>query len=83
MQTVQHKKQNKIPLVSMFLSNSGGLSSKRILGILGFLICCIIFICGFTFSKEIPEYGDILLITSASLCGLDSVTGIWKKSVNK
>jgi len=67
----------------MFFANSGGYSSKRILGVLGFVTCCIIFILAFSLNKEIPEFADILLITSASLCGVDSVANIFTKSVNK
>ena len=77
---VQKSKLN-IPFISIFLANSGGLSSKRILGVFGFVICCIIFVLGFALNKEIPEFSDILLITSASLCGVDSVTQIFQKRV--
>lgn len=68
---------------TIFLRDSGGISSKRVLGILGFISCVIIFILGFALNLNIPEYGELLLITSASLTGLDSVTGIWNKSIQK
>lgn len=70
---------NKIPLKTIFLANSGGFSSKRILGALGFCVCIIIYIIGFALEKQIPEYGEILLAISASLVGIDSVTNIWNK----
>ena len=73
----------KPTLKTIFLHNSGGYSSKRVLGVIGFLICCIIFILGFIFNKEIPEFGELLVTVSASLVGLDSITGIWNKSINK
>ena len=73
----------KAALKTMFFANTGGYSSKRILGVLGFIICCIIFIFAFILNKDIPEFGELLLVTSASLAGLDSITGIWNKSVNK
>lgn len=74
---------SKIELKTIFLKNSGGFSSKRVLGVLGFITCIIIFILGFIFNKEIPEFGELLMTVSASLVGLDSITGIWNKSVNK
>lgn len=68
---------------TMFFKNSGGFSSKRILGAIGFLICCIVFVIAFALEKEVPEFGELLITISASLVGLDSITGIWTKSVNK
>ena len=71
---------DKVDWKTIFFKDSGGYSSKRVLGIAGFFICCLIYILGFSFGKEIPEFGELLLTISASLVGLDSVTGIWSKS---
>ena len=68
---------------TIFQANSGGFSSKRIFGGIGILICFVIFIVSFITEKPIPEFGDLIFVTSASLLGLDSVTGIFNKSVNK
>lgn len=73
---------NNISWKTIFFRNSGGFSSKRVLGVLGFLVCCLVFIGGFIFEKEIPSFGELLLTISASLVGLDSVTGIWNKTSN-
>lgn len=73
----------KVSLKTLFFANSGGYSSKRFLGFIGFLVCIIIFIFAFIFNKDIPEFSDLLLTISASLVGLDSVTSIFQKSVNK
>ena len=43
---------------TIFFSNSGGFSSKRIAGVLGWLVCLILFILGFALNKEIPEFGN-------------------------
>ena len=51
-------------------------SSKRVFGALGF-ICAIIFIA--IWKRELIE---TLLIVSASLLGLESLTGIFKKQNN-
>ena len=53
------------------LSNSQGVSSKRVLGLIGY-VCSIIFIA--IWARDLI---DLLLITSASLVGLDTVTNIF------
>lgn len=73
----------KAALKTIFFANSGGLSSKRVMGVFGFLVCCLVFIAGFIFQKEIPDFGELLVTVSASLLGIDSITSIWSKSVNK
>ena len=71
--------ETKIPLISIFLAKSGGLSSKRVAGILGFTSCIIILFLGFYFKQEIDEFADYVLITSASLLGVDSISNIFTK----
>lgn len=68
---------------TIFYKDSGGYSSKRVLGILGFVLCCAIFVLAFFMEKDIPDFAEMLLVTSASLCGVDSITSIWSKSVSK
>lgn len=77
------KSKFKIPLITIFLAKSGGLSSKRVAGILGWLVSLVIFILGFVFQKEIPEFGDMILIMSSSLLGIDSVAEVFQKRVDK
>ena len=76
-------KTDNISLKTFFLKNSGGYSSKRLLSIIGFLTCICIFIAAFILDKEVPEYGDILLICSVSLFGVEVIPNFWKKSINK
>lgn len=73
----------KAALKTIFFAHSGGFSSKRVLGFMGFTTCIIIFILAFALGKEIPEFSDILITISASLVGLDSVTSVFQKTVNK
>lgn len=68
---------------TVFLKNSGGISSKRVCGLLGWITCICIFICGFIMDKDIPEYGEIIAITSATMLGIDCVTSIWNKNITK
>lgn len=75
--------ENKFDWRTIFLKNSGGISSKRVMGILGWIVVLIILIFGFILDKNIPEFAEMIAITSASLLGIDCVTSIWSKSVNQ
>lgn len=77
------KFDEKISLKTIFLKNSGGFSSKRVLSVIGFLVCIIVFIAAFIFNKEVPEFGDILLISCLSLYGIETIPSFWTKSINK
>ena len=74
------KKDPRYDWRTVFLANSGGLSSKRICGIAGWIVCLILLVVGFITYKEINEFADYVLITSASLLGVDSLSGIFTKS---
>jgi len=78
-----HNVKRNVPLKTIFFANSGGYSSKRISGILGWLVSLIIFIWAFFAAKEVPEFGDLVIIMSSSLLGIDSVTQIFQKRINK
>lgn len=67
--------------IKMFTANSG-LSSKRVCGFLGWIVC--LFICLYCTISTIPtpEVIDMLFICSTSLLGIDSITGIWHKPKN-
>jgi hypothetical protein len=74
--------ENRFDWRTIFVKNSGGISSKRVMGILGWIVVLIILIFGFILDKNIPEFAEMIAITSASLLGIDCVTSIWSKSVN-
>lgn len=78
----RRKKDPRFDWHTIFIRNSGGLSSKRICGVLGWLICLGLLVTGFVIEREVPQYGELIAIISASLLGIDSVTGIWSKSIN-
>ena len=59
-------------ILTDIFSNSDGLSSKRVFGGIGF-ICAIVFIA--IWKRELIE---VLLITSASMIGLETVANIFK-----
>ena len=63
----------------MFMSNKA-ISSKRVAGLIGWVICIFISLwCVFT-GIEAPNIIDSLFWCTAGLLGLDSITGIWKKT---
>lgn len=68
---------------TIFQKTSGGLSSKRILSVIGILTCIIIFIIAFALQKDVPEFGETLLIGMISLYGIDKVPTFWTKNINK
>lgn len=65
------------------MANSGGFSSKRISGFIGFAVCIVLLIAGFITGKEVPEFGDMVIVTSASLLGIDAFKGIFSKQTTK
>ena len=66
-------------LKSIFLNQPNSISSKRICGVLGWLLC--LGVLGYCTYKEIqaPVMIDTIAVTSAALLGVDSVVNIWKK----
>lgn len=68
--------------IRMFTAHSG-LSSKRVCGVSGWLVC--LFVCLWCTIKttQAPEALDMLFICSTTLLGADTVTSIWKKNINK
>lgn len=65
------------------LSSRSPVSSKRFCGLIGWILC--LSVCAWcTWTKqEAPEVIDMLFICSTSLLGIDSITSIFKKQVNK
>lgn len=56
-----------------------GVSSKRVCGVSGWIIClCITIGCTIT-GQEAPQVTDTVLYCCMGLLGIDSVTGIWRK----
>ena len=73
----------KISWKSIFQAHSGGFSSKRVFGALGMMVCLGLLVAGFITEKPIPDFAELIYVTSSSLLGLDNVTDIFKKTVNK
>lgn len=70
---IQLKNSKKISLITIFQKNSGGLSSKRVCGFLGWIVimfCCIWCVIKGT---NAPDFITDLIIGCASLLGVDSI----------
>ena len=66
-------------IIKRILSSAyGSISSKRLCGIIGWLVCLGICIYCTIQVIQAPMLTDSILIGSATLLGVDSVTGIWK-----
>lgn len=80
------EKKKPSMLKEIFSSDSGYLSSKRVLGSI-VLISCLIFTIvqavreGMT--DNLKELFEWLIITSTALLGITSITGIWKGKKSK
>lgn len=68
---------------TIFLKNSGGISSKRVIAILGTLISFVLLIAAFVLDKEVPEFGEVVFIGCLSLYGTEMVSGFWQKNITK
>lgn len=68
---------------TIFLKNSGGISSKRVIALLGVGICFGLLIAAFVNEKEIPEFAEIVFIGCLSLYGVDVIPNFWSKTINK
>ena len=79
---VKKKRQNK-NWVQQMLSPNSGVSSKRVCGVAGWIVClALVIFCTITQTPS-PEAMEMLFICATSLLGVDSITSIWKKNVNK
>lgn len=64
--------------IKSMLRGESGISSKRVCGVLGWLVSIgIIVYCTIT-NQQSPEIMDTFILGIMGLLGIDSVTGIWK-----
>ena len=62
---------------SILVSTKGSISSKRVCGVLGWLICMGITLYCTIVDKQAPIVVDSVLLGSTAMLGVDSITGIW------
>ena len=70
----------KRSLRTIFIANSGDLSSKRVCGVFGILIVSCIAIGCTIAGTQAPLIVTDLLYAATALLGVDSVTNIWKRN---
>lgn len=68
---------------SIFLATKGSISSKRVCGVIGWLACVGVLIYCTIITAQAPVFADAVLFATAALLGVDSITGIWKKSLSE
>lgn len=69
---------------TIFIKNSGGFSSKRIIALLGSFICFGIFIAAYIQQKEVPDFGNVIFLGCLGLYGVELLPqGLWSKTITK
>lgn len=66
-------------LIKKMLSSDSSVSSKRVIGCFGFIVCSGIFIYKSIVLDDISGLFNMYLACSASLIGLESIVTIFKK----
>ena len=79
----QKREYSRFDWRTIFLKNSGGISSKRVIALVGVLICFVLLVSGFITTKEIPEFAEVVFIGCLSLYGVDVIPNFWNKTINK
>lgn len=65
-------------LIQMLSAASGRVSSKRVMGCLGWLIILTTYVYYTVTTKQIPEFTDSLIMAIVALLGVDSVANVFK-----
>ena len=68
-----------ITFIKEIVTSQSGISSKRVCGLLGWLICLGVLIYCTIANIQAPTMIDITIMAILGLLGIDSVTSIWKK----
>lgn len=70
---------NKIKkYLKLMITSHSGISSKRVCGVLGFLVIMFVIIFCTVTSIQAPVILETFIWAVCMLLGIDSVTGIWK-----
>lgn len=71
-----------IQFIKQMVASHSGVSSKRICGVLGWIICLGILVYCTVTVIQAPVMIDTVLWCCMALLGIDSITGIWKNFNN-
>lgn len=65
--------------IKAMLTSDSNVSSKRVCGVLGWIICLMVLIYCTVCTVQAPMMIDVVLWCCMGLLGIDSITSIWKK----
>jgi hypothetical protein len=68
-----------ITFIKGIVTSHSGISSKRVCGVLGWIVAIIVLLYCTIHVIQAPLMIDTFLICCMALLGIDSITGIWKK----
>ena len=66
----------------LMITSHSGISSKRVCGVIGFLIIVFVLVYCTISSIQAPLMIEPFIYAVCLLLGIDSVTGIWKGKMN-
>jgi hypothetical protein len=64
----------------LMVTSHSGISSKRVCGVLGFLVIMFVVIFCTINGIQAPDMIDTFVYAICMLLGIDSITGIWKNN---
>jgi hypothetical protein len=67
-----------IDFIKLMVTSHSGISSKRVCGVLGFLVIIFVVIFCTVNGIQAPDMIDTFVYAICMLLGIDSITGIWK-----
>lgn len=71
-----------ITFIKQMVTSHSGISSKRVCGVVGWVVAMAVLIYCTIMCIQAPLMIDTVLLCCMGLLGIDSVTGIWKKFSN-
>ena len=69
-----------IDFLKQMITSHSGISSKRVCGVMGFLVIVAILVYCTVRQAQAPEMVEPFIYAVCLLLGIDSVTGIWKNT---
>jgi hypothetical protein len=69
-----------IDFFKLMVTSHSGISSKRVCGVLGFLVIIFVVIFCTVNGIQAPDMIDTFVYAICMLLGIDSITGIWKNN---
>lgn len=64
--------------VKLMITSHSGISSKRVCGVLGFLVIMFVIVFCAIAETQAPVIMETFIWAVCALLGIDSITGIWK-----